>query len=1579
MQEGKALERVLLAQIEHELQERGALVRDREAVLVCLAAVLSEAPLSADEAEALLHRPDSLRDVLAARMRAALGAGANEAWQQAGLSGEYRAPRIVLLPEAGPGQRLQETLLQALPLGPDADARARVRDDPSAEPYEDSEQTLVIADREGISTLSGVDQGDSFNTLELPLAAYPELDGKNLEILGARGLNRELRRLEQTLTVEAARATLRPAGAADEPPSAPAGPRPRPAKAWLGSLFGGQYEVRRVVGEGGFGAVLEAFDRQLLTSVAIKVIRPSAVHSGRELLAFKEEARRVTHLKHPNIVEWKVLSETSDGTPYFVMEYIEGELLEEVFQREGALPWQRAQGLLLQMLSALRAAHHLEDGRSILHLDLKPRNIFLTRNAQGEEIVKIIDFGIGQFASRDEDEQDASSSVSSASLIAAEPLLAQGEEPDAARDGGRGSSRPPRKSSTRSGKRGVTRSSGCTPEYASPEQCAHMIAGIPILPLDGRSDLYSVGVLAFQMLTGELPFPSPRSGRRREYLRLHREVPPRKLASLGVKVPRALASFVDQCLVKEREARWPDTNSAYHALERIVHPALTRPVAALLGSLALAIAMVVYLALRPGGVQELLLLSWRAQAEETARAITAEGLYLGPRRPELQLVLGNELDTSGLSVRLVGEGGAELPDWRVEARGDSFTLGGRAGARPALASLQLVGARDSFSSEAFELHWLSPGDVEFGAIAIPGHDGHVAIDPEGLQLRIPIARGEAREIERVSVSRGAGEALLARRDLSSSGLVYWLDLAGFGLTGSGSARLVVRVRDVAGLDHDSQPLVLDYDARPLAASARLRDFRLVKGVHYCAADIAHTLDLELNRAALLTRVFASYGCAPLEQPAERVLAPSASLALRVPLGDERFEGTLRLSLVDELLHADASRGWLELPLLALEVGGANPVVERITVGDHVLAQDEEVVYLPRARDSKVGVRFSRAQGDFVAMSARAEWAGSEIKKVELQGDDITLELDVPLQAGRTPLRLSYHRLDESNQEIGEVGARELVLLRDFTPPLLEVEALPARLAVVEPLRAQPLPVRLRLADVPLAGEPEPVLTLTYSWSRDGRAATPRRPLGPTSLSGEWHELLVPVPWNEREPGTLVDGSWTLEFSGRDVFENPLEPRRVTLHTNAAGPSVEFVEPGSGHDWLQADGKNFVRVRALDGNRVASVRARLSVVDASLPALELELVEGAQGHEGCFRPSEDYSEQDVLLTVIATDALGKASEWPIRTRLGQILPYYPERIRVARTDSPASGSPMCLVRGERKQVYALKGREARLENRAYEIYGLQPLDPDPRRPGGQHPVPPGTIGDYYLDRTEVSRAAFRPFLESGYMDANHWASGAHARLEVRRKELLLVCARDPQLPISEISWDEANAYAHWAGKRLPTYLEWEYAARAGDRYLPYSFARPGQSPEAVQANYKRGGSRAMPWPVERGEDVSPSELRNLCSNVCEWTSTWHPRDAPQDWKLEFLEVDPEREFDASQAFHVVGGSFDRALFTYAARDVVSRSQRRPDIGFRCALGLRQALRYRDGGAADFEYHELPRPGPAATRSLPASEPPASEER
>ncbi len=222
-----------------------------------------------------------------------------------------------------------------------------------------------------------------------------------------------------------------------------------PASDLVGQVVADRYHVVKKLGEGGMGQVYLAEHVKMGRRSAIKVMNPSMVHDPDAVARFNREASNASRITHPNVCAIYDFGETPDGLIYLAMEFIEGEPLTELIEREGALPVPRAAAIFLQTADALQAAHDL----GIVHRDLKPDNIMLSRRKGGGDTVKVVDFGIAKAVGGDE----AGQKVTKTGLVVG------------------------------------------TPEFMSPEQ----LSGDT---LDGRSDLYSLALVLYRMLSGKLPF-----------------------------------------------------------------------------------------------------------------------------------------------------------------------------------------------------------------------------------------------------------------------------------------------------------------------------------------------------------------------------------------------------------------------------------------------------------------------------------------------------------------------------------------------------------------------------------------------------------------------------------------------------------------------------------------------------------------------------------------------------------------------------------------------------------------------------------------------------------------------------------------------------------------------------------------------------------------------------------------------------------------------------------------------------------------------------------------------------------------
>jgi serine/threonine protein kinase len=218
----------------------------------------------------------------------------------------------------------------------------------------------------------------------------------------------------------------------------------------IGSEVDGRYKIVELIGEGGMGKVYLAEHVEIGKRVALKVLHPSYSRMPDLVERFRREARAASKIGHPNIVDVTDSGATPDGSVYFVMEYLEGVELGSIIEREGALDVARALRITGQICRALSAAHR----EGIIHRDLKPENIFLITRGGEADVVKVLDFGIAKTTEAEAARERRLTS----------PGMAMG-----------------------------------TPEYMAPEQAAGR-------PADARTDIYSLGAIMYEMVTGVPPY-----------------------------------------------------------------------------------------------------------------------------------------------------------------------------------------------------------------------------------------------------------------------------------------------------------------------------------------------------------------------------------------------------------------------------------------------------------------------------------------------------------------------------------------------------------------------------------------------------------------------------------------------------------------------------------------------------------------------------------------------------------------------------------------------------------------------------------------------------------------------------------------------------------------------------------------------------------------------------------------------------------------------------------------------------------------------------------------------------------------
>ncbi|HSR92437.1 MAG TPA: serine/threonine-protein kinase [Gemmatimonadales bacterium] len=269
------------------------------------------------------------------------------------------------------------------------------------------------------------------------------------------------------------------------------------ARDLIGQIVAERYHIQKKLGEGGMGQVYLAEHVKMGRRCAIKIMTQSMMNDADAISRFNREAANASRISHPHVCAVYDFGETREGLIYLAMEYIEGKSLSALLDEGGAMPLPRATGIINQCADALQAAHDL----GIVHRDLKPDNI-MVMTARGRDIVKVVDFGIAKAT----DAKSSGQKVTKTGLVVG------------------------------------------TPEYMSPEQ----LSGDPC---DGRSDLYSLALVFYRMITGKLPFEAD-TAQETMIKRLTDEPLPLALARPDLRFPALLQTVLNRSLTRSPADRY---------------------------------------------------------------------------------------------------------------------------------------------------------------------------------------------------------------------------------------------------------------------------------------------------------------------------------------------------------------------------------------------------------------------------------------------------------------------------------------------------------------------------------------------------------------------------------------------------------------------------------------------------------------------------------------------------------------------------------------------------------------------------------------------------------------------------------------------------------------------------------------------------------------------------------------------------------------------------------------------------------------------------------------------------------------
>ncbi len=285
------------------------------------------------------------------------------------------------------------------------------------------------------------------------------------------------------------------------------------------TLLADRYRVIERIGRGGMGEVFLAEHAVIGKKVAIKILRAEFIDREDIIQRFLQEARSASDIRHDHIVDITDFGHSPSGRPFFVMEYLEGENLCDTLKEGGAMGWQRARHIAVQICRALQAAHD----KGVIHRDVKPGNCLrITKNGD-PDFIKVLDFGIAKVINDDSTEQDLT-----------ETGMVMG-----------------------------------TARYMSPEQAQS-------LPLDARTDIYSVGIILYQMITGRVPF---NDGGFLSIISKQVNASPPTFADVseGLDAPAGIEAVVMRALAKDPEDRFPTVGEMGDALEAVLEAELVVP------------------------------------------------------------------------------------------------------------------------------------------------------------------------------------------------------------------------------------------------------------------------------------------------------------------------------------------------------------------------------------------------------------------------------------------------------------------------------------------------------------------------------------------------------------------------------------------------------------------------------------------------------------------------------------------------------------------------------------------------------------------------------------------------------------------------------------------------------------------------------------------------------------------------------------------------------------------------------------------------------------------------------------------
>jgi serine/threonine-protein kinase len=279
----------------------------------------------------------------------------------------------------------------------------------------------------------------------------------------------------------------------------------------IGQVLAGKYRIEEKIDEGGMGCVYRATHVLMEKTVAVKVLHPALAADDKIVARFTREAKAASRISHPHAINVTDFGESDNGVVYLVMEYLKGRTLKDIVRSGGPMPLARVVEIVRQVSGALEAAH----AEGVVHRDLKSDNIMLEEAAGGGDWAKVLDFGIAKIKQTAHSVHETDPGLTAPNLIIG------------------------------------------TPQYMSPEQCSQAS------DIDARSDIYSFGVIIYEMLVGHVPFTadSPTG-----VMMKHIQEPAPSILDERKDLPAGVGRVIARALAKRPEDRFQKTSELYEAL-----------------------------------------------------------------------------------------------------------------------------------------------------------------------------------------------------------------------------------------------------------------------------------------------------------------------------------------------------------------------------------------------------------------------------------------------------------------------------------------------------------------------------------------------------------------------------------------------------------------------------------------------------------------------------------------------------------------------------------------------------------------------------------------------------------------------------------------------------------------------------------------------------------------------------------------------------------------------------------------------------------------------------------------------------